>query len=39
VAEIGWLLIDTFLALLATEAVAIIIAFFARMRTARGAAA
>lgn len=35
VAEIGWLLLDTFPALLATEAVAIIIALFVRIRTAR----
>jgi hypothetical protein len=35
VAEIGWLLLDTFVALLATEAVAIIIAFIIRLKTAR----
>ena len=35
VAEIGWLVLDTFPALLATEAVAIGIAAFARARIAR----
>jgi len=39
VAEIGWLLIERFPALLATEAVAIIIAVFLRVRTARRAVA
>lgn len=36
VTEIGWLVLDTFPALLATEAVAIIIAFFVRRRTSQG---